>query len=165
MISGDAAEREGSQDEKEKRQPPPVERAQALTPEISLRARTDEGAQAPTPELSLRAVGQDASSWMARPLSTKVIMKGGSEEITVLGLGPPQVNALETGTLEISAQTQGAPTTTQGTNTMEAEAASAPPSKIRLFPKGTRPFNYARLEKDEAPHLHILSSGQHTSAC
>ncbi len=62
MISGDAAEREGSQDEKEKGQPPPVERAQALTPELSLRAPTDEGAQTPTPELSLREVGQDASS-------------------------------------------------------------------------------------------------------
>jgi hypothetical protein len=38
MISGDAAEREGSQDEKEKGQPPPDERAQALSPVISLRA-------------------------------------------------------------------------------------------------------------------------------
>jgi hypothetical protein len=149
---------------KRKDSPPPDGRAQALSPEISLRAPIVEGAQAPTPELSLRAVGQDASSWMASPLSIKVVMKGGSEEIIVLGLGPPQVNALEIGALEISAQAQGAPTTTQGINTMEAAAASAlPPSKIRLFPKETRPFNYARLEKNEAPHLHILSSGQHMS--
>ena len=88
MISGDAAEREGSQDEKEKGQPPPDERAQALSPVISPRAPIVEGAQAPTPELSLRAAGQDASSWMAGPLSVKVVMKEGREEITVLGLGP-----------------------------------------------------------------------------
>jgi hypothetical protein len=105
MISGDAAEREGSQDEKEKGQPPPDERAQALTPVISPRAPNVEGAQAPTPEFSLRAADQDPSLWMARPLSIKVVMKEGREEITVLGLGPPHIDALETGTLEISAQT------------------------------------------------------------
>ena len=84
MISGDAAERADSQDEKEKGQPPPDERAQALSPVISPRAPIVEGAQAPTPELSLRAAGQDASLWMAGPLSLKVVMKAGREEITVL---------------------------------------------------------------------------------
>ena len=121
---------------KRKDSPPPDERAQALSPVISLRAPIDEGAQAPTLELNLRAVDQDMSSWMA---------------------GPPLVNALETGTLELSAQAQGAPTTTQGINAREAAAASAPPPKIRLFSKETRPFNYARLQEDEAPHLHTLS--------
>ncbi len=63
-------------------------------------------------------------------MSVKVVMKGGSEEITVLGLGPPQINALETGTVEISAQTEGAPTTTQGMSTMEAAGTyNRPPSK------------------------------------
>jgi hypothetical protein len=46
---------------------------------------------------------------------------------------------------------------------MEAAAASAPPSKIRLFPKETRPFNYARLQEDEAPHLHTLSRKENAS--
>jgi hypothetical protein len=62
--------------------------------------------------------------------------------------GPPLVNALETGTLELSAQAQGAPTTTQGINTMEAADTNAPRQKIRLFPKETRPFNYARFEEE-----------------
>jgi hypothetical protein len=100
---------------------------------------------------------------MARPLSIKVVMKGGSEEITVLGLGPPQINALETGTLELSAQTQGAPTTTQGINAMDAADTVAPRQKMRLFPRETRPFNYARLGKDEAPHLHTLRGKERTS--
>jgi hypothetical protein len=163
MISGDAAEREGSQNKKEKGQPPPDERAQALAPMISPRVPIVEGAQAPIPEFSLRAVGQDASSWMARPLSVKVVMKEGSEEITVLGLGPPQINALETGTVEISAQAQGAPTTTPGMKTMEAAGAIAPRQKIRLFPKETKPFNYAKIGKDEAPLLHTLVRIEHTS--
>jgi hypothetical protein len=138
--------------------PPPDERAQALSPEITLRAPIDEGAQAPTPELSLRAVDQDMSSWMAGTKSIKLIrMTGGPEEMSTLGSGPPMVNALETGTVELSAEAQGAPTTTQGINAREAAAASAPPPKIRLFSKETRPFNYARLQEDEAPHLHTLS--------
>ncbi len=127
------------------------------------RAPIVEGAQAPTPEFSLRAGGQDASSWMARPLSVKVVMKEGAEEIIVLGLGLPQTNALETGTVEISAQAQGAPTTTQGMSTMEAAGITAPRQKIRLFPKETRPFNYAKIGKDEAPLLHTLGRIEHTS--
>jgi hypothetical protein len=100
---------------------------------------------------------------MANPLSVKVVMKGGSEEITVLGLGPPQINALGTGTDEISAQAQGAPTTTQGMITMEAAGTTAPHQKIRLFPRETKPFNYAKIGKDEAPLLHILGRIEHTS--
>jgi hypothetical protein len=103
---------------------------------------------------------------MAGTTSIKLIrMTGGLEEISTLGSGPPLVNALETGTLEISAQAQaqGAPTTTQGINTMEEADTIAPRQKLRLFPKETRPFNYARLEKDEAPHLHTLSRKEHTS--
>jgi hypothetical protein len=100
---------------------------------------------------------------MAAPLSIKVVMKEGREEITLLGSGPPRINALETGTLEISAQTQGAPTTTQGINTMETAAASAPPPKIRLFLQETKPFNYAKVDKDEGPLLHILGCVEHTS--
>jgi hypothetical protein len=38
-----------------------------------------------------------------------------------------------------------------------------PRQKIRPFPKGTRPFNYARLKEDETPHLHTLSFKEHTS--
>jgi hypothetical protein len=140
---------------------PPDERAQALSPVISFRAPINEGAQASTPELSLRAVDQDMSSWMAGTTSIKLIrMTGGSEEISTLGSGSPLVNTLETGTLEISAQAHGAPTT-QGRNTMEAADTNAPRQKIRLFPKETRPFNYARLKEDEAPHLHIASN-EHT---
>jgi hypothetical protein len=84
-------------------------------------------------------------------------MTGGPEEISTLGSGPPLVNALERGTIELSAQAQSAQTTTQGINTMEAAATSALPPKIRLFPKETRPFIYARLQEDEAPHLHTLN--------
>jgi hypothetical protein len=85
-------------------------------------------------------------------------MKEGREEITVLGLGPPHVNALETGTLEISAQTQGAPTTTQGISTAEAADTTAPPPKLRLFPRKTKPFNYARTN----PVPHTLGCVEHT---
>jgi hypothetical protein len=99
---------------------------------------------------------------MARPLSVKVVMKRGSEEITVLGLGPPQINALEAGTLEINAQAQGAPTTTQGMSTMKAAGTTAPRQKIRLFPREMKPFNYAKIGKDEAPLLHILGRIEHT---
>ena len=81
-------------------------------------------------------------------------MTGGPEEISTLGSGPTLVNALETGPLGLSAQAQDAPTTTQGANAMKAAGTIAPRQKIRLFPKETRPFNYARLNEDEAPHLH-----------
>jgi hypothetical protein len=135
-----------------------VQRAQALSPMISLRAPIDEGTQVPTHELSLRAVDQDMSSWMAGKGSIKLIrMTGGPEEISTLGSGPPLVNALETGTLELSAQAHGAPTTIQGIHTMEAADTSAPRQKIRLFPRETMPCNYARLNEDEAPSLHTLS--------
>jgi len=55
MISGAAAEREGSSVEREEGQPPPDERAQALNPPISLRAADDEGARALEPPVSPRA--------------------------------------------------------------------------------------------------------------
>jgi hypothetical protein len=90
-------------------------------------------------------------------------MKEGREEITVLGLGPPRINALETGTLEISAQPQCAPTTTHGMSTMEAAGTTAPRPQIRLFPKETKPFNYAKIGKDEGPLLHTLGGIEHTS--
>jgi hypothetical protein len=96
-------------------------------------------------------------------LSLKVVMKEGREEITVLGLGPPRINALETGTLEISAQTQGAPTTTQGMSTTKAAGTTAPPPKMRLFPQETKPFDYAKIDKDEGPLLHTLGCVKHTS--
>jgi hypothetical protein len=86
-------------------------------------------------------------------------MKAGREEITVLGLGPPQINALETGTLAISAYEQGAPTTTQGASTAEAAGTTAPPPKLRLFPKKMKPFNYAKTN----PLLHTLGCVEHTS--
>ncbi len=55
MISGAAAEGEGSSVEREEGQPPQDERARALSPELSLRAHIDERAHALSPTISLRA--------------------------------------------------------------------------------------------------------------
>ncbi len=42
-----------------------------------------------------------------------------------------------------------------------AAIANAHSQKLKLFPYETRPFNYARLSKDEAPQLHALISREH----
>ena len=46
---------------------------------------------------------------------------------------------------------------------MEAAGTTAPRPKIRLFPKETKPFNYAKIGKDEGPLLHTLGGIEHTS--
>jgi hypothetical protein len=48
-------------------------------------------------------------------------------------------------------------------STMEAAGTTALRQKIRLFPRETKPSNYAKIGKDEAPLLHILGRIEHTS--
>jgi hypothetical protein len=161
------------------------EGGQSLAREINLRETGEEGEQSLVPEISLRAVDKTLPSQAGTQRFALTTMRANSEETIVLN--PPALHAptttLEPG-LKNQARldaikrsrldgtyappdgmvewqrlnpSKGAREWIVWQNNQKAEAEIAKEKKLKLLPFETRPFNYARLNEDEAPHLHALS--------
>ncbi len=138
MISGAAAERKGSQDEKERGQPPQDKRAEALTPVLSLRAPKElslrgpkelsprapkelspraptnerESAQAFAPELSPRAPSDERAQALDPEMSLRATDQVLPSQAGTEPLAWTTMRANTEETIVISAQTLGTLTTT-----------------------------------------------------
>jgi hypothetical protein len=149
------------------------EREQSLARELNLQAPEEERAQALVPEISLRAVDKTLPSQAGTQTLTLTTMRANSEETIVIN---PLALHAPTTTLELNPRSQDKHEAIKGMNewcdkntgttaseriiylnNLKAAAAVAANRKMKLLPFETRPFNYARLKEDEAPLLHLLN--------